>query len=143
MIQPIVTTRSQVLPKRTGCDQMVNRWQTIALSSAKQCRRAVVPVVRPAMPYTQLLAKTTDHLRILLVEPVSRTTRQSVPALADRPPPDSATIAVGPEGGWTDTEVDAATASGFTLLTLGSRTLRADAAPLAAISVLQFVWGDL
>ena len=143
VIQPIMTTRSQVLPTTTGGDRIVNRWQAIAVASAKQCRRAVVPAVRPAMPYTQLLDQTTDHLRILLVEPVSKTPHESLPVLADRPPPDKATIAVGPEGGWTNTEVNAAAASGFTLLTLGSRTLRADAVPVAVISVLQFVWGDL
>jgi 16S rRNA (uracil1498-N3)-methyltransferase len=47
---------------------------------------------------------------------------------------------VGPEGGWTEGECAAARARGIRLVTLGSRTLRADAVPVAAISVLQFLW---
>ena len=50
---------------------------------------------------------------------------------------------VGPEGGWTDEECGRARARGVRLVTLGHRTLRADAVPVAAISVLQFLWGDL
>ena len=48
---------------------------------------------------------------------------------------------VGPEGGWADEEVGAALAAGCLPVTLGPRTLRADAAPLVALSVLQYVWG--
>jgi 16S rRNA (uracil1498-N3)-methyltransferase len=50
---------------------------------------------------------------------------------------------VGPEGGWTEPECAAARIHGVRLVTLGHRTLRADAVPIAAISVLQFLWGDL
>jgi 16S rRNA (uracil1498-N3)-methyltransferase len=50
---------------------------------------------------------------------------------------------VGPEGGWTEPEWSAAAAHGIRLVSLGARTLRADAVPVAAISVLQFIWGDL
>jgi len=54
----------------------------------------------------------------------------------------SATLFIGPEGGWTDDEVALARAKGALPITLGPRTLRADAVPVAAISVLQFLWGD-
>jgi 16S rRNA (uracil1498-N3)-methyltransferase len=50
---------------------------------------------------------------------------------------------VGPEGGWTDEEVESALARGYVPLTLGQRTLRADAVPVVAIGVLQFMWMDL
>ena len=57
--------------------------------------------------------------------------------------PSDAAIVVGPEGGWTDAEWAAAGQRGVHVVTLGHRTLRADAVPIAAISVLQFLWGDL
>jgi 16S rRNA (uracil1498-N3)-methyltransferase len=50
---------------------------------------------------------------------------------------------MGPEGGWASEECGAARARGVRLVTLGHRTLRADAVPIAAIAVLQFLWGDL
>jgi 16S rRNA (uracil1498-N3)-methyltransferase len=63
--------------------------------------------------------------------------------LQGQPTPQDATLFVGPEGGWTEKEVASAREHGVRLVTLGRRTLRADATPVAAISVLQFLWGDL
>ncbi len=74
---------------------------------------------------------------------------RAAPALRDSdalqrlPRPGRADVLVGPEGGWDEAEVDAAVRAGCSLLTLGRRTLRADAAPLVALAVLQFVWADL
>ena len=56
---------------------------------------------------------------------------------------ESVRLLVGPEGGWTEEEWTSAAAKGVRLVTLGHRTLRADAVAVAAISVLQFLWGDL
>jgi len=52
-------------------------------------------------------------------------------------------VMVGPEGGWAAEEWTAAAAHGVRLISLGPRTLRADAVAVAAMSVLQFLWGDL
>lgn len=142
-IQPITTGRSQAGPAAAGLDRAVDRWQAIAIASAKQCRRAVVPAVRPPLSFVQLVARGVSGLGIMLVEPAIAAPHASIRTVADQPPPALATIAVGPEGGWTDAEVDAAAAAGFRLLTLGSSTLRADAAPAAALAILQYVWGDL
>ena len=57
--------------------------------------------------------------------------------------PASATVFIGPEGGWDAEEIADAAASGVTLLSFGSRILRADAAGAAIIPVLQYVWRDL
>jgi len=54
-------------------------------------------------------------------------------------PPDASLI-VGPEGGWDEREWKAALAGGVQLISLGHRTLRADAVPIAALSVLNFLW---
>ena len=71
------------------------------------------------------------------------TQAESLSSLRDRQVPADAAIVVGPEGGWTDAEWSAARQRGVRLVTLGHRTLRADATPVAAISVLQFLFGDL
>ena len=141
-IQPLTTARSRAAPEAAGT--LVERWRSIAVSSAKQCGRAVVPAIEPIVPFAGFAtAAGAAALRILLVEPAARRPHASVRVLADRAAPAAAAIAVGPEGGWTDEEVDRAASAGFELLTLGARTLRADAAPAAAIAVLQHVWGDL
>ena len=141
-IQPLTTAHSRSAPEAAGA--AVERWRSIGISSAKQCGRAVVPAVAPIAPFTGFAAEAgAAALRILLVEPAVRKPHANVRVLAGRAAPPDATIAVGPEGGWTAAEVDAAAAAGFELLTLGARTLRADAAPAAAIAVLQHIWGDL
>ena len=60
-----------------------------------------------------------------------------------RSTPTSASLMVGPEGGWSGSEIEAATRAGYVPVTLGRRTLRADAVPIIAIGVLQFLWNDL
>ena len=57
--------------------------------------------------------------------------------------PSSATLMVGPEGGWSAAEIEDAVRAGYVPVTLGRRTLRADAVAIVAIGVLQFLWGDL
>ena len=49
---------------------------------------------------------------------------------------------IGPEGGWTAEGTGRGAGRGVRLVTMGHRTLRADAVPVAAVSVLQFLWGD-
>ena len=141
-IQPLQTARSRAAP--AAAQAALERWRAIAVSSAKQCGRAVVPEVAEIAPLLQFAAASgAGELRILLVEPALAAPHESIRVLAGRAAPAAATIVVGPEGGWTDDEVDAAAAAGFLPLTLGARTLRAEAAPAAAIAVLQHVWGDL
>jgi 16S rRNA (uracil1498-N3)-methyltransferase len=146
-VQPIVTKRTEMTVALVR-DTRVERWRRVALASTKQSRRAVVPEIR--LPLT-LEAYLEDPpapaaLRLMLVEPDAATSPEeveSLSALQGRPVPADAVVMVGPEGGWTGQEWSAARARGFHLVTLGRRTLRADAVPIAAISVLQFVWGDL
>ena len=135
-IQPLLTERTQARARDTG------RWTRIAVASAKQCRRAVVPEVRAPGPFRSLLDDDGSDLRLLLVEPGTAGAGGGLRLLQGRPPPTTATLAVGPEGGWSRDEVTAATVAGFLPVTLGRRTLRADAVVVCAVSVLQYVWGD-
>ena len=52
-------------------------------------------------------------------------------------------LLVGPEGGFADEEIKAAISAGFTNVRFGQRVLRAETAPVAAIAVIQHLWGDL
>ena len=79
----------------------------------------------------------------MLVEPAAKGDVEPLSAIQKLPAPPDATLFIGPEGGWTEADVTAARGHGVHLVTLGRRTLRADATPVAAISVLQFLWGDL
>jgi 16S rRNA (uracil1498-N3)-methyltransferase len=142
-IQPVVTKRTEVTVAALTRGARVDRWKRVALASVKQSGRAVLPEIRPPLTLESVLDEPRTGLILMLVEPRAAVPSISVSALRGQPVPSEATILVGPEGGWTEEECAAAARQGVQLVTLGRRTLRADAAPVAAISVLQFLWGDL
>jgi 16S rRNA (uracil1498-N3)-methyltransferase len=50
---------------------------------------------------------------------------------------------VGPEGGWTDAEIELADEAGWEIVTMGGRTLRAETAGITVVALLQHRFGDL
>ena len=141
-IVPVLADRAEVDVRRLLASGRVARWQRIAVASVKQCGRAVVPSVREPQTLQACLAGITATRRYLLAEPGLLTPSPlGVRSLGSEPAPDSAVLFAGPEGGWTDDEVRLAIAAGCRPLTLGPRTLRADAAAIVGITALQCVWG--
>jgi 16S rRNA (uracil1498-N3)-methyltransferase len=100
-----------------------------------------VPPVHATREFADLL-RSTDGTRLMFVEPRGAGNVADVTSLEGERPA-SATVFVGPEGGWDTQEIADAAAAGVTLLSFGSRVLRADAAGAAIIPVLQYVWRDL
>jgi len=142
-VQPIVTKRTETTVAALMKGARLDRWQRIALASVKQSRRAVLPEIRLPLALETFLDDPAAAMRLMLVEPGASGDAESLSAIQkDRAPADAALL-VGPEGGWTELEWSSAAARGVRLVTLGRRTLRADAVPVAAVSVLQFLWGDL
>ena len=119
----------------------VARWQRIAVASAKQCGRAVVPSIHAAMPLDWYWQEPITAVRLLCVEPAAALGEvRAVHAVAKAA---AVQVIVGPEGGWTVTEVAAAYDSGAILMSLGSRTLRADAVPIVALTALLTAWSEM
>jgi 16S rRNA (uracil1498-N3)-methyltransferase len=139
-IQPLVTTRTEISVASLGKGKRRERWQRIAVSSAKQCGRAVVPTVLEPAPFESLSEIRLPSPVFMLAEPGVRAGIPLQDVTETRP--DQATIIVGPEGGWTREEVEAGTAVGV-LVTLGGRTLRADAMALVALSSMFTRWREL
>jgi len=142
-IQPIVTKRAEVTVAALLRSARVDRWRRVTLASVKQSRRAFVPDIRVPLTLETFLDEPRASVRLMLVEPTAATGVEPVSVLPAEGTPSDAAVLVGPEGGWTEQECAAARAKGVRLVTLGHRTLRADAVAVAAISVLLFLWGDL
>lgn len=83
----------------------------------------------------QLLAGENSQVKFVLYP----TSDQS---LQHSDTPSSACLLIGPEGGLSQVEIDSALGAGFVSLQLGPRVLRTETAPLAALSLLQYLWGD-
>src|SRR5205085_6743129 len=103
---------------------------------------AVVPRVGEGMTFADWIARDTASLRLLLVEPSASVEGHPASTLQGERPA-TATLLIGPEGGWSEPELTSAVAAGYLPITLGRRTLRADAVPIVALGVLQFLWSDL
>ncbi len=141
-IQPLVATRSEVALAALQRGNRQARWQRIAVSSAKQCGRAVVPAVLEPRAFTDLFASLVDVRLsgpgLMFVEPSASADVMSLGDL-DAAPPREATVLVGPEGGWTVEEIDGGSTT-CRLVTLGARTLRADAMAVIAVTALFAHW---
>jgi 16S rRNA (uracil1498-N3)-methyltransferase len=140
-IHPVVTERSETSLAAMARGNRVARWERIAVSSAKQCGRAVVPPVHAAAPFDWYWNEPAGAARIVCVEPsaglADTVSVQAVPRAR------AVHLIVGPEGGWSVQEVAAAHESGAILMSLGARTLRADAVPIVALTALLTSWGEL
>lgn len=140
-IQPLATAHTAVSARRLGDPRLRDRWQRIAVSSAKQCGRAVVPAVLAPLEFAAFVGGDLPRLRLLLVEP---STGVAAASPLETPARDAAgedvVVAIGPEGGWSGGEVRTAREAGFLPWSLGRLTLRADAVPVAALAILAHVW---
>lgn len=125
------------VPKAARQTRGNDRWQRVAVASAKQCARAVVPAVIEARPLDAVLNEWSGRPMVVCVEPG----RGAFSTAPSRPPTSDALLLVGPEGGWAPGEVEQAQRHGATLLTLGPRTLRAEVAPTVALTALWARWG--
>jgi 16S rRNA (uracil1498-N3)-methyltransferase len=138
-IVPIVTARSQVKLSALERSHALDRWHRIAIASAKQCRRARLPSIDAPQPFDAWVSAEFEGLRLLLAEPeASDASVQSLRSALDGAAPSAVACVVGPEGGWSIDEREMAVRAGCIPVTLGAMTLRADAAGLVAVSLVQF-----
>jgi 16S rRNA (uracil1498-N3)-methyltransferase len=133
---PVITARTQ--PERLNRERL----HGIAIAAAEQSERLSVPEVRPAEPLPHILAHWPPDRRLIVCDE----TGAGVPvaaALAGLPEAAPAAVLVGPEGGFSETELDALGKLPIvTRVGLGPRVLRAETAALAALAVFQAFAGD-
>jgi 16S rRNA (uracil1498-N3)-methyltransferase len=142
-IVPVITRLADIrLRDESDAKKRVLRWQRIALEAAKQSGRAVVPEVQnPTMFASILTTPGSEQNRILFSEREG----QSLTKLKGNLPPKASSLValLGSEGGWTDEELNDARSAGWSIITLGGRTLRAETAAIAVTTLLQHIFGDL
>ena len=127
-IAPVLSDRTLLNPS----PQKLERWQRIASEAAEQSERAVVPTILQPVAFNTAIKETTATHRYIceargdyphLQQVINKTANEII-------------IAIGPEGGWTNQELEIAIASGFQPISLGRRILRAVTAPIVAISLI-------
>lgn len=137
VFQPLATQRSIVRLSGERADKRLARWREIIISACEQCGRNTVPDIRPILSLDAWLAYGAGlNGAKLMLSPLGAT------RLAELPPPASAWLLAGPEGGLSHEEEQAAHHAGWAALALGPRILRTETAALAAVAAMQQCWGD-
>jgi len=135
-LRPVWTARTQ--PQRLNEERL----RLLAVAASEQSERLSVPEIHLALPLDQMLAAWPAGRRLVLLDE-SGTGPPIAEALAGFPPEAPAALFVGPEGGFTDWELDALGKLPIvTRVGLGPRVLRAETAALAALAVFQAIAGD-
>jgi len=134
-VVPVETNRSEQ-GLFAGAHKRVERWRRIAREASEQSRRLRAPEVADPIRLAEALPDCSTH-RCLLDELPG--TKPLVQSFAFHPG-DSAAVAIGPEGGWTDAERGRFQEAGWAASSLGPAILRAETAVCAALAVFTQMW---
>jgi 16S rRNA (uracil1498-N3)-methyltransferase len=134
-ITPLITERTEVKISGDRQEKAMDRWQQILISACEQCQRNLLPELAQPQQLAGWLTTVNSELRFVLHHRDSKT-------LPAEQRPQSVTLLIGPEGGLNESEIAQALGKNFNALTLGPRVLRTETAPVAAISLAQYLWGD-
>lgn len=140
---PFFCRRSIPRPDQNRLDGRTRRWKRIAIEAMKQCRRRTLLEIHEVCSLEDVLQQSRNvDLKIVFWE------NEAIPLGVDggsgnHTRPKSIMIMLGPEGGFTDPEIQQIRQGGFTTAGLGPRILRAETATLAASVLIQYLHGDM
>jgi 16S rRNA (uracil1498-N3)-methyltransferase len=137
-IVPVAAARSEKA-LLAAAEKRADRWRKILVEASQQSRRVRIPVLGALLRPEQAFGRGQTGVKVMLSE------RSDAVALRDvlgstRVP--QATLAIGPEGGWTDEEFNTAAAAGFREASLGELILRTETAVVAALASLNYALGS-
>jgi 16S rRNA (uracil1498-N3)-methyltransferase len=131
-IRPVTTEHTVVKIHDDDSERRVARWREIARQALKQCRGHLAPTIHPLTPLHNVLEDSPGHgAKLVLWESEKR--KGLLSAWREQGNTVPLTIVVGPEGGFSMKEIAACEKAGFHRASLGSRTLRAETAAIAAL----------
>lgn len=140
-IIPVISDRTLLKPS----PQKLQRWRRIALEASEQSERVIIPTIADPLSWRESLKIVTQGQRFIceargefphLLTVLDPPQPPNPPSPIPTPLFPSISIAIGPEGGWTEGELKDAIESGFQGVSLGSRIFRAVTAPLVALSLI-------
>ena len=133
-ISPLLSERCEVKLNGERAEKRRLHWLQVAISAAEQCGRATIPVIHSPIKLEDWLS-SREGLSLVL----HHRDTQNLNALEK---PNLVNLLVGPEGGLTENEIKQAKDNSFISTTLGPRVMRTETAPIAALSIVQWLWGD-
>lgn len=140
VVIPLATEHVVVPARAWREDGAHGRWHRVAVAAAKQCGRAVVPEIATVMSLTEVVRAAAPGPVLACIEPAAAAS-MAASGWAHLAPPTSALLLVGPEGGWSAAEIASLASAGAHAVSLGPRTLRAEATPAVALTMIWSAWG--
>jgi 16S rRNA (uracil1498-N3)-methyltransferase len=138
-IQPLAAQRSVVRLSGERAEKRVAHWEGVVVAASEQCGRNRLAQVAQVADFGRWVAQPGESRRILL----SPRATESLAGWVGATPAHAVTLLVGPEGGLSEQEEDAARAQGALALSMGPRVLRTETAGLAALAILAAAWGGI
>ena len=138
-IVPLAAQRSVVRLSGERAERRLAHWRGIIVSASQQSGRNRLAQLAALNDYQQWISQQDMHRRIIL----SPRGGQSLADWARHQAPQAVTLVIGPEGGLTEAEENAALGHGALALAMGPRILRTETAGLAAIAALNAIWGGM
>lgn len=135
-IVPLVTERTIVKVKDE--EKRVTRWQKIAREAAMQSNRPDIPKVETIHPFNEYIRSLAPGPRTLLIFPWEEGTEPVKNVLRRHFDAQHIVVLIGPEGGFSQAEAEAAAEKGFHLVSLGPNILRTETAAVAALSMIGY-----
>jgi 16S rRNA (uracil1498-N3)-methyltransferase len=152
-IVPLRAARATLKLDAERAEKRVAHWNAVAISACEQCGRNRVPSVSDVQSLASALTRSGEQGRrtailhpqggISLSSWAAQAAQGTQVAQVAQAPGVPLALLIGPEGGFTDQEIDQAIAQGATKVTFGPRTLRTETAGLAALAAIQAILGDL
>lgn len=133
-IVPMISSRCVSRPDAKSLAKKRDRWQKIALQASMQSRRGIVPEVCPCISFNEALEQSKQNEKSIIFYEMGGESVKKI--LTENPK--TIGMFIGSEGGFEQSEVDFAVESGATPATLGKRILRAETAPLTALSIIMY-----
>ncbi len=135
---PVATKRAVVKLDAKKEKSKLMRWQAIAEAAAKQSKRACIPQVASLMSFKEAVQKAgkmdAKLIPYEMAEDMSHT-RELIKAIK---PGQSVAVFIGPEGGFSEEEIELAESNGVCPVTLGKRILRTETAGMTMLSILMY-----
>ncbi|MBE9395815.1 16S rRNA (uracil(1498)-N(3))-methyltransferase [Pontibacterium sp. N1Y112] len=132
---PLFSERCEVKLSTDRQDKRIRHWQQVAISACEQSGRCKVPTISAPQTLEQWIKQEDAELKLVLHH-------HTATPLAEMDTPESIALLIGPEGGFTEQEVELARDHGFQPVAFGPRVMRTETAPVAALALLQYLWGD-
>ena len=133
-VVPLAAARSEK-GLLVAAGKRAERWRKIVFEASQQSRRVRLPVIAPVLPAPAAFAAADSEVKLMLSE---RADAPGLKKLLQGRTADTVTLAIGPEGGWTEEEFAAARQAGFAEASLGSLILRTETAVAACLASLNY-----